>query len=70
MKTYTLLYWDYNEYDETSTVLRSKKVLLSDDNINILISNIKPAFIDFLVEDGERTVMNTQYIHSFIQCFE
>lgn len=67
MKPYVLYYWAYNEYDETTTVLRQKNVLLSEENIKVLTSSTKPAFIDFLIEDGERMVMNTTYIHSFTQ---
>lgn len=73
MTTYKMLYWDRNEddsYDTPQTKLVERNVLLSETNIVKLTSKDRPDFIDFLVDDGERMIIGTNWIHSFTESFE
>lgn len=64
MKHYLLQYWDYNENDETTTVLRSKEVLASDETINVMLGSKKHHYLKFLINDGQDFIISVDCVHS------
>lgn len=64
MKPYLLQYWGYNENDETTTVLRSKDVLASDETINAMLGFKKHQYLKFLIKDGQDFIISADCVHS------
>ena len=67
MKNYLLQYWAYNPQRETETVLRTKDVLVSQETIDMFLNDGDKKFFEFIVEDGEKMILNKDYIHSLIE---
>lgn len=64
MKPYLLQYWAYNEKDETTTVLRSKDVLASDETINAMLGAKKHQYLRFMIADGQDFIISADCVHS------
>lgn len=64
MKPYLLQYWAYNENDETTTVLRSKDVLASDETIVAMTGVKKHQYLKFLINDGQDFIISADCVHS------
>lgn len=67
MNNYLLQYWAYNPQKETGTVLRTKDVLVSQETIDMFLNDGDKKFFEFIVEDGEKMILNKDYIHSLIE---
>lgn len=67
MNNYLLQYWAYNPREETNTVLRTKDVLVSQETIDMFLNDGDKRFFEFIVEDGEKMILNKDYIHSLIE---
>ena len=67
MNNYLLQYWAYNPQKETDTVLRTKDVLVSQETIDMFLNDGDKKFFEFIVEDGEKMILNKDYIHSLIE---
>lgn len=67
MNNYLLQYWAYNPQQETGTVLRTKDVLVSQETIDMFLNGKDKQFFEFIVEDGEKMILNKDYIHSLIE---
>ncbi|QYH53688.1 hypothetical protein [Liquorilactobacillus nagelii] len=64
MKHYLLQYWAYNENDETTTVLRSKEVLASDETVNAMLGDKKHQYLRFIINDGQDFIISVDCVHS------
>lgn len=69
MNNYLLQYWAYNPQKETDTVLRTKDVLVSQETIDMFLNGKDKQFFEFIVEDGEKMIINKDYIHSLTEDF-
>lgn len=64
MKPYLLQYWAYNEKDETTTALRSKDVLASDETITAMLGVKKHQYLRFMIADGQDFIISADCVHS------
>lgn len=69
MNNYLLQYWAYNPQEETDTVLRTKDVLVSQETIDMFLNGKDKQFFEFVIKDGEKMILNKNYIHSLTEDF-
>lgn len=69
MNNYLLQYWAYNPQEETDTVLRTKDVLVSQETIDMFLNGKDKQFFEFVIKDGEKMILNKNYIHSLTEEF-
>ena len=69
MNNYLLQYWAYNPQEETDTVLRTKDVLVSKETIDMFLNGKDKQFFEFVIKDGEKMILNKNYIHSLTEDF-
>lgn len=69
MKNYLLQYWAYNPERETDTVLHTKDVLVSQETIELFLNGKDQQFFEFIIKDGEKMIINKDYIHSLTEDF-